>query len=271
VGQVTDIGWADSSLNIMMGCDGCELWNPKTDTFRCYAGVLTSRVSKGGPSKGWPDAFDKPRIFSDRLREIQKWKDLTGTQRPDKPNLDGLPRHIFMNDMGDTWTESLAINWMAPYVVTMEDAPHRFMFLTKRVPRMLEFFKKYPGAIPKNFILGTTITGKKTAHRAEQLASGDYDLVGNARLFLSIEPLWDDPKLSASTIGCYNLVIIGGESGTKRKDMDLKILQRLVDMCRAAGVAVYVKQDSALRPGQQGRIPDELYVQDHFSAVWRER
>jgi protein gp37 len=39
----TDIEWCDSSLNLAMGCDGCELWNPARGVKHCYAGVLTGK------------------------------------------------------------------------------------------------------------------------------------------------------------------------------------------------------------------------------------
>jgi protein gp37 len=35
----TDIEWCDDSVNPAMGCDGCELWDPKRGIFFCYAGT----------------------------------------------------------------------------------------------------------------------------------------------------------------------------------------------------------------------------------------
>jgi hypothetical protein len=32
MGRDTAIQWADSSLNLEMGCSGCELWNPAPQT-----------------------------------------------------------------------------------------------------------------------------------------------------------------------------------------------------------------------------------------------
>jgi hypothetical protein len=36
----TKIEWADDTVNAEMGCDGCELWDPKNRVRICYAGVL---------------------------------------------------------------------------------------------------------------------------------------------------------------------------------------------------------------------------------------
>jgi len=98
----TNIHWCDSSVNLMMGCDGCELW--REGSRHCYAGTLTLRHAG---RKGWPESFDRPRLFPERLAGALRWPDLTGTARPGKPWLDGLPRVVFVNDMGDTFTESL--------------------------------------------------------------------------------------------------------------------------------------------------------------------
>src|SRR4051812_33920511 len=107
MGNKTSIEWADSTLNLEMGCDGCELRNDQTDT--CYAGKLTDRFAG---LTGWPEAFDKPKLFLHRLDGALRWSDLTGKQRPEKPWLNGLPRIIFLDDMGDTFTESLPEDWL---------------------------------------------------------------------------------------------------------------------------------------------------------------
>jgi hypothetical protein len=111
MGMHAGIEYCDSTLNLEMGCDGCELWNPKAGVKQCYAGMETDR-RKGG--LGWPEAFEIPRIFLERLPGALKWPDLAGKARPDKPWLDGMPRIIFLDDMGDTFTESLPDDWLAP-------------------------------------------------------------------------------------------------------------------------------------------------------------
>jgi len=77
-----------------MGCDGCELWNEATNVKRCYAGLLTERY--GGHSKGYPAKFTEPQLFPERIAKMLCWSDLTGTERKDKPWLNGYPRTIFL-------------------------------------------------------------------------------------------------------------------------------------------------------------------------------
>jgi protein gp37 len=55
-------------------------------------------------------------------------------------------------------------------------------------------------------------------------------------------------------------VIAGGESGANRRPAELHWYQGIADSCGAAKVPFYMKQDTAFRAGQQGRIPDALWA-----------
>lgn len=59
-------------------------------------------------------------------------------------------------------------------------------------------------------------------------------------------------------------VIAGGESGPKRREMKLEWMTSLWQQCAGAGIPFFCKQDSALRPGQQGRIPHEIWNTKEF-------
>jgi protein gp37 len=104
--------------------------------------------------------------------------------------------------------------------------------------------------------------------------------------FLSCEPLlgpidfddagsrgaeMGDPIAFSALRGCDGVepripgidwVIVGGESGPKRRPMNLAWLRDIVTQCRRAGVAVWVKQDSAPKSEDWGRIPDELRIRE---------
>jgi protein gp37 len=62
-------------------------------------------------------------------------------------------------------------------------------------------------------------------------------------------------------------VIVGGESGPQHRAMDVEWARTIVEQCREAGVACFVKQDSGLRPGQQGRLPDDLWAVKEWPQV----
>lgn len=69
------------------------------------------------------------------------------------------------------------------------------------------------------------------------------------------------------SVGSISWVIVGGESGPGRRPMEPQWLRSIVKQCRDESVPVFVKQDSTLRPGQQGRIPDELWALKQFPVV----
>lgn len=229
----TEIQWCDSSLNLQMGCDGCELWNGRKRI--CYAGRQTEG-RKG--FKGWPKGgFSEPELFLDRLEPALKWGDLTGKEREHKPWLNGLPRIIFLNDMGDTFSKKLPANWMAPILPRLADSPHHFLILTKRPTKLAEFAARFP--LPPNVWPGTTITSAETAGRAAIIAK----IESGGPKFVSCEPLWSE--LPAKTFEGMQWAIFGGESGDRDSDVtatDLAWLLAGANAARTAGAVPFVKQ-----------------------------
>ncbi len=57
-------------------------------------------------------------------------------------------------------------------------------------------------------------------------------------------------------------LIAGGESGPGHRPMRVEWMRDLHDACRMSGTAWFAKQDSGARAGQQGRIPDDLWVHE---------
>lgn len=256
----TPIEWCDSVLNLQMGCDGCELWNPKMGVKICYAGKIIDRY--GGKSTGYPQSFDKPKLFLDRLSEVERWPDLRGTERPEKPWLNGQPRLIFLDDMGDTFTESLPIDWLAPLLSRMGALPHIFILLTKRANRMLEFSKTNP--FPKNFWLLVSVTSAANYNRIEQL----MQVRGGSVKGISYEPAWgpidvrpwlprrlalSDIPGSALNDGCaegwtdgLGWIVVGGQSGDLDKPFDIAWALSLGEQCKSSDTRLFVKQLGAL-------------------------
>ena len=249
MGKDTKIGWCDSSVNLQMGCDGCELWNKKVK--KCYAGILTERW---GGKKGWPISFGQPTIFMERLNKALSWPDLRGKDRPSKPWLNGLPRIIFLNDMGDTFTESLPIDWLAPALPQMADSPHQWLILTKRAKRMREFFDRY--ACPENVWTGVSITGPHT-NRVRELLE-----VKSMLKFISYEPVWSPTLFPYSVdnltdneesrqairkkLGGYSdkihWLILGAESGHNARKTDEDLFRFKMNRNKRNGLPVFLKQ-----------------------------
>lgn len=61
---------------------------------------------------------------------------------------------------------------------------------------------------------------------------------------------YSDPKVAAAA----------DRAAAERHREAAKLAETIAE--REAGVSVHVKQDSGPRSGQQGRIPDELFVRD---------
>jgi protein gp37 len=127
-----------------------------------------------------------------------------------------------------------------------------------------------------NVWLGTSISDQQTAEEWIKRLLPSRDLA--PVLFLSAEPLLGPIDLrltSKTTAGGFftppphykspiDWLIIGGESGGKRRDCGLYAISNLAQQARAARCPVFVKQDSAMHPGQQGRIPDDIWALKQF-------
>lgn len=255
MGERTGIQWADSTRNLAMGCDGCELWrparrDPSTSTgFEpgaeqrpdgewwirwCYAGVDTDKKTSKGSLKGWPPSFDQPTIFPERIALHRRWRDLRGMHRPEKPWLNGLERIVFEGDMGDYWTASLPLDWLADYLPAIRDeSPHRHLFLTKRPDQAAKFFARYP--LPSNCSIGTSITGPQDP-RLRALGRIDSD-----RIFVSYEPILRDAAEAIRRHPEIRWWIIGGASGCD-VSTDVQDIRDAVQAIHENQALAFVKQ-----------------------------
>lgn len=358
----TQIQWSDTTVNPVMGCDGCELWptcaqvrnaviarfefelkmrlndrhrktvaqifekfgdlttdiyhrrrevasaivdaldespNRKkkgrvrvvarviSDACRCYAAILHTRHGRDDwkPDKhtnsGYADKFERPKLFPGRMAVAARLSDLTGTRRSDKPWIDGLPRIIFVSDMGDSLSRSVPFEFLEEEIIgsvtSEQGSRHMWLWLTKRPGRMAEFgewLAKRGISWPDNLVAMTSVTSGKTLGRIDQLRRVPCRFRG-----LSIEPLWEgvEPDLSG-----IDWVIVGGESGGGAFDFDLAWARSLRDRCKKEKVAFFVKQLGA-RPIEDGQSlnlvnahggdweewPEDLRIRE-FPAQWHQ-
>lgn len=252
MGKETNIEWCDSSQNLQMGCEGCELVNGQ-EVVKCYAKTLTDRYAG---HNGWPEAFEKPKLFLNRLGSALLWPDLTGTDRVNKPWLNGLPRIVFLNDMGDTFTKGLPVDWFADVLPQLANSPHQYLVLTKWPHRFAEFSQKY--VLPDNVWAGTSITDNKSLARIKHLKAVKAKIH-----WLSIEPLWEDLKLTPELLHGIDWVIIGGESGARPTPCDVDWIYKIVSLCEEMGIAVFVKQYGTY-------LAKKFGFKDSHGGDWRE-
>lgn len=202
-------------------------------------------------------------------------------ERLDTPARWKQPRRIFVNSMGDLFHERVPDEFIAVVFGRMASLQqHTFLVLTKRPERMARLLgQDYFG--PPNVWLGVSCEDQRRADERIPLLLQ----TSAARRFLSLEPLlgpidltsfltcncplhgdpWKAPEQHARLCperARLHWVIVGAESGPHARPMEMAWLRGIVEQCRAAGVPVFVKQDAGPRPGQRGRIPDELWVQE---------
>ena len=265
MGKDTDIQWADSTVNPTTGCDGCELWRPSVGG-PCYAGNYhEGRMAKALPALYAPN-FDEVRLAPGRMAKAAAWSDLTCTDRPGKPWLNGMPRVIFVGDMGDIFSGDVPFEYLRDEVFAAAISPkgrrHIWMLLTKQPRRLVAFSRwmaerGYPW--PANIWTGTSVTGKASVGRIRDL------LPMPGVRFVSAEPLVEDIgfpdelfayqdtgstrhyKRLGPIEGCepIDLVIVGGESDQakhKARPFDVQWARTFVEVAEHTPLKVFVKQ-----------------------------
>jgi len=252
--QNTAIAWTDYSWSPWWGCTpvspGCA---------NCYASVIAKRFRgyeyrKGGPRQLAKD-WDSPR----------KWSLLNPL----------LPKRVFPS-MCDPFDHEVPEEWRVNFFDLIDGTPSlTWLLLTKRPEEAAKFLEERGGLLD-NVWLGVSVEDQQ---RAEERIQALIQIPAKMR-FVSVEPLLEPvdlglfgttPKNFVSgylSIGSLiDWVIVGAESGPSRRDCGIGPLISVVEQCVAAGVPVFCKQDCALKPGQQGRIPDHIWARKEFPTT----
>lgn len=277
----TTISWTDYSTNPFKAqrADG-KTFNYcikiSSGCANCYAATLTHRW--GGPEymvKGGEGL--RPVYNHEEHRKLLTFIPRPPFRRTTTEGRDGWLSNegpmIFAHDMTDAFLEFWPTEFLTLFFAAVEQRQEFiFQILTKRPERMLEFFADRP--VLPNLWLGVSVENQETADRRIPVLLK----VPAAVRFISYEPALGPVDFSAYFGGEYvglpgdavhpnynfgiSWLICGGESGPCARQCDLAWIRSAVEQCRAAGVPVWVKQDSGPQPGRQGRIPDELFIQE---------
>jgi len=254
----TGISWTGATWNPVVGCtkvsQGCK---------HCYAKTLHDQrhkaylAGKRVPAQ-YAHPFETVQLLPERLTAPDGWR---------------VGLRVFVNSMSDLFHEDVPFDFIALVWAAMVRNPrHEFQVLTKRPVRMREFVTDCWPKVPPNVWLGTSVEDMNTA--VERIP---FLLQTPAAVrFLSCEPLLGPIELfgavalpfrriegeEADGTGPIDWVIVGGESGSNFRPMEMEWLERIVSDCRASGIPVFVKQDSGPLPGKQGRIPPDLWIHE---------
>jgi protein gp37 len=308
MGKGTGIQWCDDTVNPTTGCDGCELWKWFEALGRfsgsCYAGALhEGRLALAMPALYAPN-FTEIRLAPGRMAKAAAARDLSGMERPDKPWLNGMPRVIFVGDMGDIFSKDVSFDYLRDELIgnvtSTHGRRHIWMLLTKQPARMAKFaelLKQEHGINwPSNLWAGTSITSTVTLSRVSHLIR-----VPAETLFLSIEPQLERidrmdfynavrpwKKTTTTAHGHerqrppIRLVIFGGESQQgpqEARPFDLENLRELMLAAKQAGINRFVKQLGAepalsvrVSPPASGNIIawENLGLSDSHGGDWSE-
>ena len=220
----SNIEWTNHTWNVVTGCTkvspGCD---------NCYEEVLAERF-RGQPA--FPVGFDV------QLREHKMYWPLKLKLKQ--------PARIFVNSMSDLFHRDIPAEYVLQVFEVMAAAHwHQFQVLTKRAHRMAYFLDKQGISVPENVWLGVSAENQEmAASRLPALLD-----IRVAVRFVSAEPLLGPVDLTPWLPGLA-WVIVGGESGTRRRPMDYDWARRIRDDCQAAAVHFFYKQGNARRPGQ---------------------
>jgi protein gp37 len=245
----------------------------------CYAGKLhlrwgtnvldrEGRLKPRKPNKGYAPIFESLIRVKGRAKEVACYKDLSGVERVDAPWKNGLPRLIFVSDMGDAFSTVADFDFLKtdlmPAIESDEGQRHLWLWLTKRPGTMAKFADQI-GGFPENVCAMTTLTGPDDENLGRLAA---IKSVKAAMRGLSIEPLWDRIPPSALDLDGIDWVIVGGESGSGdlTRPFSLEWAEELRDHCQEQGVAFFMKQ--------LGRMPEKgprpLVLKDAHGGDWFE-
>jgi len=205
---------------------------------KCYAGLLGT-MRAGHP--GYADQFEVAKLFPGRVADAARWGWPTDKETEVKPWLAGLPRLIFLSDMGDALSANVPFDYLKTEVIdntnTEKGRRHVWLWLTKRPSRMAEFgvwLNRQGVAWPDNLMAMTTVTSQSKSSRLEALRQVPARLKG-----LSLEPLFEPLDLNPAGI---DWLIVGGGSDVLAEPFHMEWALELRDRCRAAGTAFFLKQ-----------------------------
>lgn len=226
------IEWTDVTDNIIT-VEGGGWWCRKISPgcVNCYAAKLNQNSFYGG--NHLPYTGNPPKLILER-EILKSWPKMR------------KPKKHFVASMTDVFGDWVPREWQFEFLDAMRDSPMQtFQLLTKRPEIMNNAIADWcrdrhiqNSEFPPNIWLGTTVENQDYLWRLEHLAQTP------ARIhFVSFEPLLGEIQGAFDRVrGRIQWAIIGGESGSNARICHLDWMRSLVQQCRKAGVAPFVKQ-----------------------------
>lgn len=244
MGETTGIEWTDSSHNFWYGCkkvsQGCK---------HCYAEREMTKYGKPFSAVTRAKGFNKPL----------SWKE---------------PARVFVNSWSDFFIPE-ADPWRCEAWDIIRATPHlTYQILTKRPELVHDRLPADWGNGYPNVWLGVSVEDQENADRRIPLL---LEIPAAVR-FLSCEPLLGPLNLTAYLLSGWHKwepklhwVICGGESGPGYRPMKVEWARSILDQCRNAGIAFFMKQLGGWpdKRGELDKIPAELRIRE-FPVIYAE-
>lgn len=237
----TEISWADATFNPWIGCTRVS---PACDF--CYAARDNER-RKWVP--GWGAGV--PR------RRTKTWGDPLKWNR--QAAITGYRPRVFCASLADVFDNEVDDAWRTDLWALLRTTPNlRWMLLTKRIGNAR---KMLPANWPYPHVgLMATLANQEEWDR-------DYPKL--ERIPAAWHGVSAEPLLGSIDIGAArpDWIITGGESGPKRRPLNMDHVRSLRDQCAANGVAFHHKQNGGLRGKDTGCDVDGREHKDFPAAL----
>lgn len=256
------IEWTDTTDNPIKRADGGNYCEKITKGCKnCYASDLNSKGTRfGGNGQSFggvrPDTRPKMTINTEMLA---KWARMR------------KPKKHFVGSMTDVFGEWVPNKMIFALLDAMATAPMQtFQVLTKRperCPGLIDKWLAWNGLpkLPENIWLGTSAENQR--YLDERLR---WLMLAQAQVrFLSLEPLLGPIEIGQSSP--VDWVIIGGESGSKARPLDVDWVSDILEQCKAANIPAFVKQLGSHWAGETGAIHSKGGDPDEWPEALRVR
>lgn len=279
---MSGIPYLTRNWNVTTGCTPVDA--SETGPCRnCWAKATAERFPTAHKVQEWTEhgehfrdgtMFSQIVLHPDRLGQPLHWR---------KPAVVGV------SFLGDLFHEAVPDTYIVQVLeIVRRCKRHQFLFLTKRPDRARRLLvdtsfgrlAKLGGAYPEdwpNLWMGTSVWDQPSADRYIPLLLE----TPAAHRWISIEPMLGPVDLTDMPYGVhrhYNAlipwyrrprldwVVVGCESGAKRRPCDFEWIANVEAQCHTAGVPVYRKQDSAVggpvwrHPPVESDVPPSLWA-----------
>lgn len=228
MGAVTAIEWCDHTFNPWIGCTKVS---PACDN--CYAEALMD--TRYGRVR-WGPGEDRSRTAASNWRQPRKWnRDAIAA---------GTRPFVFCASLADVFDNEVDELWRHDLFTLIRETPQLvWLLLTKRIGNVLKMtdIEKVgtSGYLPENVAIGATMANQDEYNRD----AWKLNEVKERRLVLftfgSFEPLLGPVRLDSFA---PDWIIVGGESGSNARPMNLNWARDLRDQSAQIGRVFNFKQ-----------------------------